>query len=358
MHYIEIVQKLTEYTKNCICRKGILFCVLLNIIFSLILISIAKNEDILFYVEKPFVEINSLIREKIANNRNVIIVDIDETSMKHLGKWPLERHKIAKIIDSVSLYNPRAIGIDIVFSEKSDDINDNALNISMERAGNIVLGYVKSSNIFPFNYQERKFEIGFLDRKYDSSGKVIGLQPVIKEKELLYKAFPLVLAEKHKNKQLNMIYKKRLLRINFYGPHNTFKHYSAIEFLNKNIKDRINGNVVILTANPIPMYLNTIFGNMSTGEVNANIVQNIIDNSWLEFNMIIGFAIYVFSGFMLLYFLEKKKKVWVSGLSFLISFCIIDVLLFLKGVIVPMSGFIIILIINYFAHSFFLNSKN
>jgi len=49
---------------------------------------------------------------------NIIIVDIDEKSIKALGQWPWERDKFAKILKNLSTNGVGIIGLDIVFSEK------------------------------------------------------------------------------------------------------------------------------------------------------------------------------------------------------------------------------------------------
>jgi len=47
----------------------------------------------------------------------VVIVDIDEKSIKSLGQWPWERDKIAKILQNLTQMNAAIIGLDIIFSE-------------------------------------------------------------------------------------------------------------------------------------------------------------------------------------------------------------------------------------------------
>ncbi len=48
----------------------------------------------------------------------VIIVDIDEKSLKAVGQWPWPRNIVAELVRSISAENPRSIGFDIVFAEK------------------------------------------------------------------------------------------------------------------------------------------------------------------------------------------------------------------------------------------------
>ena len=54
------------------------------------------------------------------NNKDskVIIIDIDEKSLKKFGQFPWNRSIFAKIIENVNALNPKAIGFDIFFPEK------------------------------------------------------------------------------------------------------------------------------------------------------------------------------------------------------------------------------------------------
>lgn len=58
------------------------------------------------------------IRGELLHNQNVVIVDIDETSIKSLGQWPWSRDKLAKILENLTLANVGIVGLDIVFAEE------------------------------------------------------------------------------------------------------------------------------------------------------------------------------------------------------------------------------------------------
>ncbi|MDS1314446.1 CHASE2 domain-containing protein [Aliarcobacter butzleri] len=58
------------------------------------------------------------IRGELPHNQNVVIVDIDETSIKSLGQWPWSRDILAKILENLTLSNVGIVGLDIVFAEE------------------------------------------------------------------------------------------------------------------------------------------------------------------------------------------------------------------------------------------------
>lgn len=57
-------------------------------------------------------------RGEIPNTNNIVIIDIDEKSLKVLGQWPWSRNKISKILMNLTDANTAIIGMDVVFSEE------------------------------------------------------------------------------------------------------------------------------------------------------------------------------------------------------------------------------------------------
>ncbi|MCG3700894.1 adenylate/guanylate cyclase domain-containing protein [Aliarcobacter butzleri] len=67
------------------------------------------------------------IRGELPHNQNVVVVDIDETSIKSLGQWPWSRDKLAKILENLTLANVGIVGLDIVFAEEDRTSPDKIL---------------------------------------------------------------------------------------------------------------------------------------------------------------------------------------------------------------------------------------
>ncbi len=60
------------------------------------------------------------IRGEIANTGKVVIIDIDEKSLKNLGQWPWSRNKISQILNNLTQAKVAIIGMDIVFAEEDN----------------------------------------------------------------------------------------------------------------------------------------------------------------------------------------------------------------------------------------------
>lgn len=57
------------------------------------------------------------IRGEIPNSENVVIIDIDEASLKEIGQWPWSRPKVSKLLNKLTQSNIGIIGFDMVFAE-------------------------------------------------------------------------------------------------------------------------------------------------------------------------------------------------------------------------------------------------
>ncbi|WP_289302842.1 CHASE2 domain-containing protein, partial [Methylophaga sp. UBA3996] len=57
-------------------------------------------------------------------SEQIVIIAIDDASIRALGRWPWSRHQHAKLLQELQKMSPKAIGIDLIFSEP--EINSNA----------------------------------------------------------------------------------------------------------------------------------------------------------------------------------------------------------------------------------------
>src|SRR5205814_2073531 len=62
-------------------------------------------------------DIFQVIKPRVATLRPVVIVDIDEASLRKLGQWPWPRTRVAELITSLTKLGAAAIAFDVVFSE-------------------------------------------------------------------------------------------------------------------------------------------------------------------------------------------------------------------------------------------------
>jgi CHASE2 domain-containing sensor protein len=72
--------------------------------------------------------------------KDVVLVQVDERTLSAVGKhWPFPRRLDARVIDHLAKAGPRAIAIDLQFTEQTDVDDDNALIEAIDHAGHVVL---------------------------------------------------------------------------------------------------------------------------------------------------------------------------------------------------------------------------
>ena len=74
----------------------------------------------------------------------VVLVQVDEKTLSDLRRrWPFPRAVQARLIDRLAAARPRAIAIDLQYTEPTTVDDDNALIEAIQRAGHVVLaGYI------------------------------------------------------------------------------------------------------------------------------------------------------------------------------------------------------------------------
>src|SRR5262245_61771503 len=70
---------------------------------------------------------------------DIAIVAIDEASIARFGRFPWSRHVMARAIDALAAAHPKAIALDVLFSDPTSQEDDEMLAHSIGRAGNVVV---------------------------------------------------------------------------------------------------------------------------------------------------------------------------------------------------------------------------
>ncbi len=112
---------------------------------SLLLIIIAATAGGMFCVWRAsgleLAARDSLMRARgaLPEPDNIVIVAIDEKSIARLGRFPWSRNLTARVINNLSPAHPKAIALDVLFAEPTDDAADHALAESIRQAGNVIV---------------------------------------------------------------------------------------------------------------------------------------------------------------------------------------------------------------------------
>jgi PAS domain S-box-containing protein len=69
---------------------------------------------------------------------DIAIVAIDEASLARFGRYPWRRNLTAQMMDQLAVARPKAIALDVLFSEATSNVDDSALASAIAKAGNVV----------------------------------------------------------------------------------------------------------------------------------------------------------------------------------------------------------------------------
>ena len=101
--------------------KPVLLAFSIVILFSWLQIStndsLKSIRDRLEYLAYD-IRLNLFIDKKATKDERIVIVDIDEKSLRLEGRWPWSRTKISKLIENISSAGATVIAFDVIFSEK------------------------------------------------------------------------------------------------------------------------------------------------------------------------------------------------------------------------------------------------
>jgi signal transduction histidine kinase/CHASE2 domain-containing sensor protein len=70
---------------------------------------------------------------------DIAIVAIDEASLARFGRYPWHRSLTAQMLDQLTDAHSKAIALDVLFSEPTNNADDSALATAIARAGNVVI---------------------------------------------------------------------------------------------------------------------------------------------------------------------------------------------------------------------------
>ena len=71
-------------------------------------------------LELKFYDLKINLKSDPTPPEEIVIVDIDDSSIEKLGRWPWPRSLIAKGIDKINAANPKLIGLNIIYSEPQE----------------------------------------------------------------------------------------------------------------------------------------------------------------------------------------------------------------------------------------------
>ncbi|MFA7405477.1 MAG: CHASE2 domain-containing protein, partial [Pelobacteraceae bacterium] len=100
-------------------------------------------------IDHKMKDLRLLVRGPIKPPSSVVIVAIDNKSVKEIGRWPWSREIIGDLIKGMADYGVKVAALDVVFSETQNRVADAALAESIAISGNVIAGYFFRNEVHP-----------------------------------------------------------------------------------------------------------------------------------------------------------------------------------------------------------------
>lgn len=240
---------------------------------------VAFGTHVLNSLELTTVDARFSIRGSTGQPKDVAVVAIDPKTFgdfKNKVQWPFPRRYEARVINHIAAQHPKAIAIDIQFTEPTDVTDDNALITAVANARNVILSDTETNshghtNVFGGNIPPGSYPGSTLFPE-DSDGEIRRMANSIND----LTTFSIAAAALAQGKKVPPP-RGGTHWIDYPGPPGTVKTYSFSDVYFARVpKDAFTGKVVVLgpTAPSLQDLHSTAAGPLMAGaEVQADAVE-------------------------------------------------------------------------------------
>lgn len=225
------------------------------------------------------------LRGERETSQEIVIVGIDESSLEVLGPWPFSRKTHADLLPH--LHKAKVITFDLLFIDSTED--DKTFNDAIESGPPVVFATAHNYNRQMSNSApilQNQFGSGSIETQSGKSGIVRKIYAQPHTNLLPLSSIILKAANQHHDLPQNNHY------INFYGPEFTFLYIPYLDIIEGNYSpDFFSDRFVFIGAQALGLgdVHITPFSSihpMPGVEIQATILNNILDNSFLTSNVI------------------------------------------------------------------------
>lgn len=113
----------------------------LTALFLTALVALLSFSQFFEGVERRMLDLAFQVRGPEPPHPDIVILEIDDTSLLRHGAWPWPRGLHAKLLQTLQAVRPKAVFVDMIFSEPTNVAEDQALASEIEKAENVILPY-------------------------------------------------------------------------------------------------------------------------------------------------------------------------------------------------------------------------
>jgi EAL domain-containing protein (putative c-di-GMP-specific phosphodiesterase class I)/CHASE2 domain-containing sensor protein len=199
------------------------------------------------YLEDRLRVVRNHINERPVSG-DIVIVGVDEKSVREVGRWPWPRSTTADLVDAVSKASPRAQFHDWMVPEKSTPEEDRRLAEALERSGNVTLAYLPRAgaqqgvyeDVRPLPLFAKHAQIGTIALRYNYANEAWYLPRGTQRGYNVIPSFASLLAERP-NGTANEF------RVNYAFDPASIELYSAVDVMTGRVPaEKLHGKTVVI----------------------------------------------------------------------------------------------------------------
>ena len=199
------------------------------------------------YPEDRLRVVRNHINERPASG-DIVLVGIDEKSVREIGRWPWPRNRYAQLIEAVDAAEPQQQVHDILLSERTDPALDQQLARAIERSSNVTLAYLprsgaqegKVEDVRPLPELMKHAGIGTIALQYNYANEAWYLPRGARQGDNIIPSLASVLADRNMGSDANF-------RVNYAFDPASIPVYSAADVIGGRVgKAQLQGKTVIV----------------------------------------------------------------------------------------------------------------
>lgn len=288
-----------------------------------------------------------VLRQEGPVDARIVLVGIDDKSLEVMGRWQdWSRYYHAQLLETISKGNPAVVGVDLIFTEASQDPDeDEALAEAAQNPGNVVLtsfgvfeeqstgGEIHTLDFYEsFNFLEGNFITGHINTIPDTDGVVRKTVLHYNHEQKKIASFAWTIYETYLQRQNQAVPDMaeipldplNRMEITYAGRPGSFEHVSYYQVLNEEIPpEYFEGRIVLV--GPFTVGIDDYYytplapeSPMYGVEIHANIIQNFLHQNFktgvsypLVFAILLGFGL---GGTIIFNRLSPAKGLIILGL--------------------------------------------
>jgi serine phosphatase RsbU (regulator of sigma subunit)/CHASE2 domain-containing sensor protein len=135
-------------------------------------------------------------------SENIAIVDFDNASVEAIGKYPIPRKTMARLLSRIAEGRPAVVGLDKLLSDTSDKESDDEMTAALDAAGIVVVPEVFGTDQVPADqpvnlFRRKDRPAGFVNLIEDSDGFVRRMFVYMKTEAISGLSFPVEVASQY-----------------------------------------------------------------------------------------------------------------------------------------------------------------